>query len=137
MVALSQSIHANRKAYYAMLEQSNKSNQIDAWLAYFAGEILNAQDTSMQLVEFIIHKAKFYDHYREQLNERQRKVIERIFREGLDGFKGGLSAENYIRITGTSRATATRDLQALVEMQALTRTGVGKGTRYYLSLVLE
>ncbi len=137
MVALSQTIHANRKAYYAMLEKSNKSNQIDAWLEYFAGEILNAQDTSIQLVEFIIRKAKFYDCHREQLNTRQHKVIERIFREGLGGFKGGLSAENYIRITGTSRATATRDLQALVEIQALTRTGTGKGTRYHLNLVSE
>ncbi len=39
-----------------------------------------------------------------------------MFREGPDGFRGGLSAENYIAITGTSRATATRDLQDLVEM---------------------
>jgi hypothetical protein len=31
-----------------------------------------------------------------------------MFREGIDGFKGGLSAENYISISKTSRATATR-----------------------------
>jgi len=34
-----------------------------------------------------------------------------MFRQGIDGFKGGLSAENYIGINKTSRATATRDLQ--------------------------
>jgi Fic family protein len=45
-----------------------------------------------------------------------------------------LSAENYIRITGTSRATATRDLQDLVEKQALTSTGLLKSTRYYLNI---
>ncbi len=33
------------------------------------------------------------------LSERQEKVIARLFREGIDGFKGGLSAENYISIT--------------------------------------
>lgn len=38
-----------------------------------------------------------------------------MFREGTAGFKGGLSAENYIAIAKTSRATATRDLQDLVE----------------------
>lgn len=34
----------------------------------------------------------------------------------MDGFKGGLSAENCAK---TSRATATRDLQDLVEKSAL------------------
>jgi hypothetical protein len=46
-----------------------------------------------------------------------------MFREGIDGFTGGLSAENYITITGTSRATATRDFQDLVEKGALARVG--------------
>jgi Fic family protein len=49
-----------------------------------------------------------------QLNECQEKVLARMFREGIDGFKGGLSAENYIGIAKTSRSTATRDLQGLV-----------------------
>jgi Fic family protein len=39
----------------------------------------------------------------------------RIFREGIGGFKGGLGAENFVSKTGTSHATATRDLQNLVE----------------------
>ena len=58
----------------------------------------------------------------------------RLFKEGPDGFKGGLSAENYIRITNTSRATATRDLQELVAMQALSQEGKLKSTRYRLIL---
>ena len=57
-----------------------------------------------------------------------------MFGEGIDGFTGGLSAENYISISKTSRATATRDLQDLVEKGALTRTGELRHTRYYLSL---
>ena len=43
-------------------------------------------------------------------------------------------AENYIAITGTSRATATRDLQELVDMGALSRTGERRYTRYWLNL---
>jgi hypothetical protein len=39
----------------------------------------------------------------DRLNERQAKVIARMFREGVDGFEGGLSAENYISITRVSR----------------------------------
>jgi Fic family protein len=54
--------------------------------------------------------------------------------EGPGGFKGGLSAEKYIRITGASRATATRDLHDLVAKDALVRSGVLKATRYELNL---
>lgn len=57
-----------------------------------------------------------------------------MFQEGIDGFKGGLSAENYISISKTSRATATRDLQDLVEKGALVKTGELRHTRYYLVL---
>ena len=57
-----------------------------------------------------------------------------MMREGPDGFEGGLSAEKYIRLTGTSRATATRDLQDLVDKKALTRSGMLKSTRYHLNL---
>ena len=57
-----------------------------------------------------------------------------MFREGIDGFKGGLSAGNYISISQTSRATATRDMQDLVEQGALTKTGELRHTRYFLNL---
>lgn len=57
-----------------------------------------------------------------------------MFREGPEGFKEGLSAGNYINLTRASRATATRDLQDLVDLGALTRTGERKHTRYYLNV---
>jgi Fic family protein len=57
-----------------------------------------------------------------------------MFREGIDGFKGGLSAESYISISKTSRATATRDLQDLLQKGALTKTGELRHTRYFLNL---
>ncbi|MEO0332612.1 MAG: DUF4172 domain-containing protein, partial [Bacteroidota bacterium] len=49
-------------------------------------------------------------------------------------FTGGLSAENYMRITGTTASTATRDLQKMVEWGAFVRTGERKSTRYYLNI---
>jgi Fic family protein len=52
----------------------------------------------------------------------------------LFSLKGGLSAENYISITGTFRATATRDLQDLIAKAALTKTGELLHTRYHLNL---
>jgi Fic family protein len=62
------------------------------------------------------------------------RAVACIFKEGTAGFKGGLSAENYISITDTSRATATCDLQQLVEIGALARKGERRHTRYSLSL---
>ncbi len=132
LIALSQTIHHQRKAYYDALEQNNKNNQITSWLLYFAQTVLQAQTCTQNGIDFLIKKTKLYDHVRGQLNERQEKVIARIFREGPQGFKGGLSAENYISITGTSRATATRDLQNLVDKGVLIRTGELKSTRYAL-----
>jgi Fic family protein len=68
------------------------------------------------------------------MNPRQAKVIGRLFNEGTSGFKGGLSAENFISITKASRATTTRDLQDLVLKGALRKTGKLKYTRYFLRL---
>jgi len=42
-----------------------------------------------------------------------------MFKEGPDGFEGSLSAENYIKITNTPRATATRDLADLVTKKVI------------------
>ncbi len=134
LIALAYTIQRARKAYYDMLERSNKTNEITGWLVYFAETVLEAQRTTLKRVEFYIVKAKFYDRVRGQLNPRQEKVIARMFRAGIDGFKGGLSAENYISITGTSRATATRDLTDLVVKGGLTRTGERRHTRYHLDL---
>lgn len=134
LIALAYTIERKRKDYYAALERNNKELEITAWLTYFANTILEAQRNTIARVDFFVAKAKFYEKFRGQLNERQDRVIARMFKEGLDGFKGGLSAENYITISKTSRATATRDLQDLVEKGALTKTGELRHTRYFLPL---
>src|SRR5262249_59770734 len=102
-------------------------------MKYSADTALQAQDNTTKRVYFYTAKAKFYEKCRDRLNERQAKVIARISREGSDGFKSGRSAENYISISKASRATATRDLQDLVEKGALTKTGELRHTRYFLN----
>jgi Fic family protein len=134
LIAIAHIIERNRKTYYSALEQANKNNEITGWLGYFAETVLSAQNYTQVRLEFLIKKAKLYDRLRGQLNVRQEKVLSRMFREGPEGFLGGLSAENYLSITGTTRPTATRDLQDLVVKAALTRTGERKHTRYYLNL---
>jgi Fic family protein len=130
LVSLATTILAHQKSYYEALERANRRNDITQWLVWFAEIALEAQRRSIEQVEFIIAKAKLLDRLSDHINERQLKALMRMFREGPEGFKGGLSAGNYSTITGASPATTTRDLADLVEKGALIRTGERKYARY-------
>ncbi len=137
LTALAATILARRKSYYEALEAANKQNEITAWLAWFAGVTIEAQRRTIALVEFLIDKTKLLYRLKGDLNERQEKVILRMFREGPEGFKGGLSAGKYSAITGASPATATRDLADLVAKGALLRDGELRHARYHLGVPLR
>src|SRR6185437_16310310 len=96
-----------------------------------------AQRRTIAHVDFIIDKTRLLDRLRGQLNERQEKALLRMLREGPEGFKGGLSAGNYARITGTTTATTTRDLADLVDKRALMRTGERRHARYHLTIPIR
>jgi Fic family protein len=134
LIALAHTIEADRKNYYAALEKANKRLEITDWLVWFAQTVLDAQDYTLRWFEFLVEKGKLYARLGDSLNQRQQNVLARMFKEGLSGFKGGLSADNYLTIAKTSASTATRDLQDLVAKGALTRTGERKATRYHLNL---
>ena len=134
LLALSHTIEKNKSAYYLALEANNKGLEIDGWIEFFCNIILNAQDHTILIIQFIIEKGKFYDRYKSMLNDRQLKVVNRIFREGVSGFSGGLSAKNYSTISGATSATTTRDLTKMVEIGAFIKTGQLKSTRYYLNI---
>ena len=134
LVALATTILAHQKNYYEALERANRQADITAWLNWFSDIALEAQRRTIAQVEFLIAKTKLLGRLRGQINDRQQKALIRMFREGLEGFKGGLSAGNYTTITGASPATATRDLVDLTEKGALVRTGERKYARYALNL---
>lgn len=137
LTALAETILIRRKAYYAALEAANTSNEITKWLAWFAGIAIEAQRRTAARAEFLIDKTRLLDRLRNKLNERQETALLRILREGPEGFKGGLSAGNYMKITGASPATATRDLADMVEMGALTRSGEKRYARYAAAIPLR
>ena len=134
LVALATTILAHHKSYYEALEKANKQVDVTAWLIWFADIALEAQRRTITQVEFLIAKTKLLDHLRGHINVRQQKALLRIFREGPNGFKGGMSAGNYSTITGAPPATTTRDLADLTEKGALVRTGERKHARYALNL---
>lgn len=137
LIALAYTIERKRKDYYAALERNNRDLEISDWMQYSAETVLEAQANTIKRVDFYVAKVRFYQRFGDKLNERQAKVVARMFREGVDGFKGGLSADNYLSITRTSRATATRDLQNLVALGAFVKTGELRHTRYALNLAIE
>lgn len=124
----------HRKDYYRELELASATLNADRWLSWFADIALEAQDRSLRQVEFMLAKTRLFDRLAGQLNPRQEKALLSMFAEGVDGFKGGLSAKNYMTITGAPTATATRDLTDMVANGALVRQGELKSTRYFLKL---
>ena len=137
LITLAATILLRRKAYYEALEAANKHNEITNWVAWFAGITIEAQRRTIALVEFLIDKTKLLDRLKGELNERQTKVLLRMFREGPEGFKGDLSAGKYTTIAGSSPATTTRDLSDLVSKGALSRDGELRHARYRLNVPLR
>lgn len=134
MTGLSKIILKYRKSYYSKLASASRRLEITDWLLWFAEIALEAQKNTLNHIVFIIQKAKLMERIRGQINSRQEKALLRMFQEGPDGFVGGMSASKYIHITGSSIPTATRDLNDLVEKNALIRTGERKSTRYFLAI---
>jgi len=134
LMSLSRTINANKKGYYSALETAQRSNEITPWVGYFVNAIYQAQISAEREIKHTLQKTKWFRKYESQLNPRQHKVIERMFQSGANGFTGGMSAKKYINIAKTSKATATRDLQDLLEKAALVVVGAGRNTHYELNL---
>lgn len=135
LLSLSQVIESEKKSYYAALNAASKSNEITAWLQYFVNVVLAAQSEIERQINFILKKAVFINTFKDKLNERELKVVQRMMEAGVKGFEGGMSAKKYMIITGTSKATATRDLHHLFEIEAFRQMGGGRSVRYELNLL--
>ena len=134
LTELATTILLRRKAYYTALEVASTSNEITGWIAWFSGITIEAQRRTLARVEFALDRTKLLDGLSGRLNDRQEKGLFRMLREGPAGFAGGLSAGNYMTITGAPPATATRDLADMVAKGALRRTGERRHARYHLTL---
>ena len=137
LLSLSQTIKTNRAAYYDALKQGQRSNEITAWLLYFTDLVLAAQKQAEETIEFTLKKTRLLDRIQHQLNERQMRVVQRMLKEGPEGFKGGMTARKYQAITGTTKVTATRDLQDLSSKGVLTPHGGGRSVHYTFTFLFS
>ena len=127
--SLSSQIMEERNAYYEVLEKCQKSSQdITEWLGWFLGCLIRAMEKSETIIAKILAKAEFWQkHSQTTLNERQRKVVNRLLDAGKGQFQGGLTTKKYVSLTKTSRATAFREISDLVEKKVLMQNPKSKG----------
>jgi Fic family protein len=88
-------------------------------------------------IEHLIQETKFWDIHRNQpLNEREIKVLNKIFDIGIDTFEGGLNTKKYMAITKVSKATATRDIAELIEFECIKQIvgTAGRNVRYTINI---
>jgi Fic family protein len=137
--SLSTAIREDRKGYYDVLEKSqnlfhNRDFDFTKWISWHINIIDKAINISLQQIQIITQKTKFWDRAREfPLNERQLKVINKVLDVGIDHFEGGLSTKKYAGITKTSIPTAKRDITQLIKYGLIKQVkgSAGRNTRYH------
>jgi Fic family protein len=132
--SMSAEIRLERKGYYAILERTQKGDlDITGWLLWFLGCLDRAFDGAEEILANVLRKARFWESMADQpLNERQRKVINRL----VDGFEGKLTSSKWAALTKTSPDTALRDINDLVSRGVLVKDEAGgRSTSYSLGTV--
>lgn len=134
--SFSAQIMEERQGYYEVLEKCQKGNlDITAWLLWFLGCFERAIARSDELIGKVLQKARFWKiHSQTELNQRQRKVINRLLDAGPGGFEGGLSTRKYVGMTKASRATSYREITDLLNKKILFQNpGKGRSVTYDLA----
>ena len=137
LISISSTIEQNKKQYYESLKQAQRKLEITDWIFYFSTLILESHKNAKQTVLFTLNKTKFIDQFKNQMNERQKKAVLKMFENEISGFEGGMTAKKYVSINKTSRATATRDLLDLTEKSIMTSQGEGRSRSYGLNLLSQ
>lgn len=134
--SLSSQIMEGIDEYYAILEKCSKSDSTDmtTWLVWFLECFQRAIQRSDKIIGNVLAKADFWQkHAQTELNERQKKVLNRILEVGPGNFKGGLTTRKYVSIAKVSRATAFREISDLLDKKILCQLpGKGRSVRYDL-----
>jgi Fic family protein len=140
LLGMSRQLLAVRAAYYDALNRAQSGGlDVTPWVQWFVQAFTQGCIQSQAVVKQALDKARFRQRATSlAVNERQSKVLTRLLDVGNSelggGFLGGMTAEKYSQITGTSKATATRDLAELLRHGLLKVEGVGKATRYAVNV---
>ena len=128
--SMSAEINRRKKEYYDVLERTQKGNlDITEWILWFFSCLEGAIGRAMEVVEPTLEKGRYWDlHHDKEVNERQRKVINRLW----DGFEGKLTTTKWAKICGCSQDTALRDINDLISKAMLLDSGEGGRSKNYI-----
>ena len=129
--SLSAQIQRERRAYYAILERTQKGAlDVTPWLTWFLQNLETAVNTAHHTLDGVLAKTRFWQRWATTpLNARQVKLLNRL----LDGFDGKLNSSKWAAIAKCSPDTALRDINALLALGVLRKgAGGGRSTRYEL-----
>jgi Fic family protein len=132
--SLSAQIQRERKAYYDILERTQKrSMDVTEWLAWFLATLHRAVDEAQLSLDAVLAKTRFWQRWAAPgsatLNERQVKLVNRL----LDGFEGKLTSSKWAAIAKCSPDTALRDITDLLARGVLRKSDAGgRSTSYEL-----
>ena len=130
--SMSAQIREERKAYYDILEATQKGDlDITPWLEWFLGCLERAFNGAEKILATVMIKARFWERHKDQFfNRRQRLVINRL----LDGFEGKLTTSKWAKLAQCSQDTALRDIEDLVAQVILVKDPArGRSTSYSLA----
>jgi Fic family protein len=129
--SLSAQIQRERKAYYDILERTQKrSMDVTDWLAWFLDTLHRAVEQAQHTLDSVLAKARFWQRWATTpLNARQVKLLNRL----LDGFEGKLTSSKWAAIAKCSPDTALRDINDLLARGVLRKSAAGgRSTSYVL-----
>lgn len=129
--SMSAQIRQERKAYYEILERTQKANlDITDWLDWFLTCLDKAFDRAEIILALVIMKAKFWEKYTgASFNDRQRTLLNKL----LDGFEGKLTSSKWAKLAKCSQDTALRDINDLLKRGILIKEpSGGRSTGYGL-----
>lgn len=128
--SMSAQVKKEKKAYYSLLEKTQRGNlDITGWIYWFLSCLKKAILSSSAIMDKVLRKHSFWaKHAAFVSNERQRKMLNKL----LDGFKGHLTSSKWAKITKTSPDTALRDINDLVKKGILKKAASGGRSTHYL-----
>jgi Fic family protein len=124
-----------RNEYYSILEDVQRYRaDITKWFLWFIKCVTASIEDSRDIIAGVFMRADFWNqHAQDELNERQKKVINRILEAGHGNFTGGLTTRKYVSIVNTSRATAFREISDMLDKKILHQlSGKGRSVHYDL-----
>ena len=133
--SLSSEIMRTREKYYKVLEDVQSCRlDVTEWYLWFIQSVSAAIEHSQDIIANVLLRFEFWSrHAQTSLNERQKKVINRILEAGPGNFTGGLTTRKYVSMTKVSRATAFREITDLLDKRVLRQLrGGGRSAHYDL-----